>query len=319
MTPRWGFLLGLLVAVPRVAGACQGQSFFFGTAPEDGGVLPSNAHLLLLGGTSTLFDDVLVTVDGQPAKLIADAEGIVGAAFADIGVPVRIEPAPAVGQTVHVEGNFCGDPSPCEEGLDFTIVEPDGAAPAGVADLEFDLHGFPGLGTTCTDWQDRAWFVRWDTPPTLVGDSAMYHVVEIAAEDSFSELLATGAVLAQPGRTELRVPLYTGESPSAESPVDGPEPQATPAHTFCVRVRTYDVAGHEGSTSAPVCTPRHCRIEPDSFLEQSERWFEEPAWTASDRCAAAEAEQGCGCAATDVPAGSLAALLLLLGRRRRRG
>jgi hypothetical protein len=297
-------LIGVLA--PRVGHACAATEPGIPVpTPVDGGQLPANAAIRFDGPAS--FAEVTVTVDGAPATLErADFPYSFGVAY------FRVTPTPSPGQTIVVGGNFCYEPDTCEATWTFTAAAPDTTAPAAATGLEFDLQRFPeqGGGGSCMVLQDHAWFARWNSAAEADTSGAV-HVLELAADESFGEVLASEVVPAGDGTVGTRLPLSTAEVPGAV-----PE-------SFCLRVRTLDLAGNEGTVSESVCTPQHCRVEPDDFLEDPKAdGTAEPAWTDDDVYAGgpcgSKPKTGCTAAQGPTPVWLLLALVPLLLRRRTR-
>ena len=226
---------------------------------------------------------------------------------------LRVTPPPNPGQTVVVAGDFCDSPeAPCEASFSFVVTAADTTAPAAAAGLEFDLQQFPEAGGagSCLGSQDHAWFARWDSAVAEPGASVVVHVLELAADEGFTEVLGQQLVTAGSGPIAARMALLARE--------DAPE-------SFCLRVRTLDLAGNESAPSETVCTPLHCRVEPEDYwVSQGPGAFAEPAWTAADDYVGgpcgSEPKSGCECAAqSDVqPAWWLLAIVPLIRRRARR-
>lgn len=288
-------LIALALLAPRLADACAAAlpDIPTSTTPPSGGELPVNAAIRFDGPTA--LDLVTLTVDGQPATLEFDYD------LPNLGFTVymRVTPTPSPGQTVVLSGDFCaGYGDPCEATFEYTVVAPDEKPPNPITGLDFGLQRFTESGGagSCLKSQDAAWHVRWDGVET---DPATLHIVELAADDTFSEILDTAVVTASAAPLSARLATLT---------------EGTAGDDHCVRVRTVDLAGNAGPTSDPVCTPQQCRSEGD--LSTEEVGFDEPAWTASDRCGE---PNGCSITAPTTPAALLLLLPLpLLARRRRR-
>lgn len=299
-------LLGVLA--PRVGRTCAATPLELrGTTPADGGQLPANAAIRFDGPVT--FAAVTVTVDGQPAAL----EPFTGFPYT-FGVDfMRVTPTPSPGQTVVLAGDFCSPQEPpCDTTLTFMTTAPDLDAPAAATALEFDLQQFPeeGGAGSCAVTQDHAWFARWDSALAGADASPTAHVLEIATDESFSDVRDQQFVAAAPGRVDARLSLLTHGEGAPES--------------FCLRVRTLDLAGNEGPTSETVCTPLHCRVEPDDYwIDPMSTGYGEPSWAPEDMYAGGPCggapESGCGCTAPTSPGPAWLLLTLLpLGARRPR-
>jgi MYXO-CTERM domain-containing protein len=298
--PLLALAASLVAAAPQVARACAATPTRLpDVTPAAGGELPANVALRFDG--PSYYVEVTVTVDGQPAALERASElpDLFAVDF------IRVTPTPSPGQTVVIAVNFCpNNPEPCEAEFSFTVVAPDDEPPPAATDLDFGLQRYPetGGGGSCEVSNNAAWHVHFTGAGPGPGGPAL-HIVELAADETFSAVLAHEVVDADAGELAARVPLLLAET-------DAPE-------DYCLRVRTIDLAGNEGPPSEPVCAPSRCRSEPDDFFTDMnyENDHAEPTWTAADTC---ESAKGCGCAADPgAPAWLLLVPLLGLSRRRR--
>jgi len=297
-----------VVLAPRVVRACGAIPLALPiSTPASGAELPANAAIRFDGPSVFGPPFVAVTVDGAPAAFEGAAE--FPNAFAVNFL--RITPRPSPGQTVVVAGDFCAsEESPCEASFSFVVAAPDTTMPVAAAGLEFDLQQFPEAGGagSCLASQDHAWFARWDSAVAGANESEVVHVLEIAADEGFAEVLGQELVTAGSGSITARIALLADEA--------APE-------GYCLRVRTLDLAGNE-SASETVCTPLHCLVEPDDF-DVSQGARAEPAWTDADAyaggpCGSAP-KSSCECATRHSvpPAWLLWAVVPLVIRRRSRG
>ena len=131
-------------------------------------------------------------------------------------------------------------------------------------------------------------------------------MLELATDEGFTEVLDQRLVTAGSGGIAARMARLAGEGM--------PE-------SYCLRVRTLDLAGNEGTPSETVCTPLRCRVEADDFdVSQGPGAFDEPAWTAADDYAGGPCgsvpKSGCECATQrNVQPAWLLAIVPLIRRR----
>src|ERR1044072_9374600 len=140
-------LFGLVTAIACVAGleasadACSPPlPGLTGSIPANGETYPANAALYFLGYDIAL-GGVTVTVDGQPATLVPAPDAAVNGVE---GVTARITSAPAKGQMVKIEGDFCAASGGCGAStITFTAGDSDVTPPSPPASIGFDLYDYP--------------------------------------------------------------------------------------------------------------------------------------------------------------------------------
>ena len=339
-------IAGALVAtayMPDTAAACGApQPALNATVPAEGATHPANAALLFSGYDLSL-DQVMVTVDGAPAQLVAAPFGSSWANFV-----MLVEPAPQVGQQVVVSGTIC-PPEFCDPLLlTYTAGEPDLTAPVPVPEAAFfavyDHADFMTSGGDCESDTDLTLYVH------VLQDAAAPGAAPGVVSASWSGGGGGGGfgdfVFASGTTASLSVPLTVAQLGGKD-----------PVSEVCVTVTARDLAGNE-ATPFEVCPACFFR-EDDTPINSS--FVPEPLWTEADAvpgsaCAGADpttgpstgdepgtgdepstgevqstgetSEQddgegkGCACA-TDAGARDLGALVIMgvglgLGRRRRR-
>jgi MYXO-CTERM domain-containing protein len=270
-------------AAPDLARACSCEAYVGIQGLADGATIPANALLVMVAACGGAVEDLHVLVDGQPAALAADSERMAG-------LGLRIEPEPAPGALVELEG--CPGWASCEQAvetlgqepgtkveLSLTVGERDETAPAAPALRDFDFvledEAFPD---DCSDTPPRP---ARDWSFTIDGQSEespmVYHLSLGPSGSAPTESFA----VTQDGQAELERTLRRYEEDAGSD--------------VCIRVRAFDIAGNEA--------------EPVSACQELAR-------------RETLDEEGCACRASgERHAWGGAAMLVLLGawsRRRRR-
>ena len=252
----------LVAGAPRSADACGApEPALTSTTPSNGATYPANAALLFQGFDITL-DAVTVKVDDQPAELVP-----AGFASGWASIAVRVEPAPQVGQTVVVSGEFCefGDCGPVT--LTYTAGEPDLIAPTPVAEASrftvYDHADFESSGGDCLSNSELTVYVRvMQDAPGAAEAPGVVSAVWSKGSGFFSDFTITSSETAS---MSVAIEL---------SQLDGNDPRSE----VCVTVVATDLAGNaaEPFEICPACFYRKDEGENDGGP------VPEPAWTDAD-------------------------------------
>ncbi len=261
-----GLLAAGLVGNPSTAEACsEPLPTFDGTIPADGDRYPGDAALLVLGGASSqdaVLEQVAVTVDGEPAALIP-ATDLPALAF-------RVEPMPAPGQVVTLEGNFCDRHwDPCEASVTYTADNPLEQPPPAVVDLRYDAvvgSRYEGITSLCEEcWTDQsgaAYSVQGqlDAAPGDVPLFLRYRVSR--ATDPENTIADWGH--------RLRSASFDGRYNLGDNVFEGNE-----CGIVCVEVQALDAAGNLGEPTSS-CAPQGFGAGLGQPLDDEPRCYQAP-------------------------------------------
>lgn len=240
-----------------------------GSVPKSGETYPANAAVFLFGAQVSL-DDVAVTVDGQPASLVPAEE------VASLGLSskaVLVDPQPAKGQSVLIEGTFCAPEYQCPvASVTFTAGAPDVSSPAPPSSVVFNVHDYPDFkssGGDCQSDSDLAFWVHLFGVPASAGESPVIYSVEAFRDAGLSDLAFAQRVFFQSEEVTVQARKTTAFLNGAEAP-----------EALCFRVTALDASGNEAAGAVVTCEPCHYKQEtgqPVDFLPPAE-----PEWTAQD-------------------------------------
>ncbi|WP_437730224.1 hypothetical protein [Sorangium sp. So ce1335] len=279
-----GILAALLctVAMESIADACSPPlPGLTGTLPESGGALPGNAAIFF-DGFSISLDAVSVTVDGEPASLVAVKD------LPPLGYSLvaRIEPPPGEGQAIVIEGDFCGAQEPCGQSrIELTAGAADTEAPAGPSGLSFDLHDhadFTSSGGDCQVDSDLTWWVTVEAETAGSGEAPVITTVEAFRDDTF-----TDPVFSQ-SRFMNATPVTVALSRTVDVLGGAAAPEA-----FCFRATVTDTAGNAAGAPVHACKPCYHRKDPDT-AQPGLGGPPEPAWTEEDVYPGGTCDSGMG-------------------------
>ncbi len=239
----------------------------YGSIPAEGATYPANATVFFMGYDVTL-DGVTATIDGAPATLVPVTPP---PGFAELAV--RLDPEPAPGATVLIEGAFCPAALSCQPAsLSFTAGAPDLTAPAALGAVRLDVYDyvdFVSSGGDCQSSSDVGYFLDIPGTPAAAGEAPVFYTVD--AMSSVPEVVTffSRAVLATDAVQE--VTFRVGEELLA----------GEPAPTgICFRVTASDASGNVAPEPVTVCKPCSYRKDPAGAAPISPP--PEPAWTAAD-------------------------------------
>jgi hypothetical protein len=307
-----GLAAAALVASPD-ARACSQAIDRSPTFPEPNSSYPANAAIYSFGGYFPLgFSSV--TIDGVAATLVS-AEGLSVAAtpeafFAEPSF-VLVSPEPRPGQRVIVRGTTCGasymnhpervdelDCPPFE--LAYTATAPDETAPVVPPRVTFSVEDVEYLGSLCEQEFFPTYVAHFPTPAEGAGAAPVAYTIEEFADETLTEPFFSMTVVGSRSAQDVNV----GRT-------------ATPAR--CIRVRAFDLAGHEAAAPLVDCAlpapPVITILPPDAPP------IVEPQKESSDGCqlgGSLGAPAGASGARAMAWAGLLAAAALVAGGRRRR-
>ncbi|MCY1057638.1 MYXO-CTERM sorting domain-containing protein [Nannocystis sp. SCPEA4] len=253
----------LVVSVPRLAEACGASApELIEQLPIGGGSYPGNAALLFWG-VELSTEQLTVTIDGEPATLVA-AEFAAG--LADLAV--RVEPAPQEGQAVAISGKICNWEADCELSLTYTASAADVAAPAPIAEASFFAvydHADLDLSSDCGEWHvERSMYVHLQQAAPASGEAATLFLVNWDASEG------AGGI----HRTELA----SGESTIISVDLDGSAlGGADVMSEVCLEVTAIDAAGNKAEPFE-LCPPCFFRADEQPL----ETLPPEPVWTEAD-------------------------------------
>ncbi|WP_433926659.1 hypothetical protein AB3662_27480 [Sorangium cellulosum] len=279
-----GIIAALLctVAVESIADACSPPlPGLTGTLPESGGSLPGNAAIFF-DGFSISLDAVSVTVDGDPASLVAATD------LPSLGYSLvaRIDPPPGEGQAIVIEGDFCGAAEPCgQTRIELTAGAADADAPAGPSGLSFDVHDhadFKSSGGDCQVDSDLSWWVTVEGESAGSGEAPVIATIEAFRDDTF-----TDPVMSQ-SRFMNATPVTVALSRTADV-LDG----AAAPEAFCFRATVTDTAGNAAGESVHACKPCYYRKDPET-AQPGLGAPPEPAWTEGDIYPGGTCDSGMG-------------------------
>ncbi|WP_437605248.1 hypothetical protein WMF20_29355 [Sorangium sp. So ce834] len=236
--------------------------------PESGGSTPGNAALFFAGHALSL-DAVSVTVDGEPASLVAAPD--VPAAGYDL--VARIEPPPGEGQAIVIEGSFCPDEGCEATRIELTAGAADTEAPPAPSGLSFDLYDYadsrPSSGS-CASHSDLAWWVTAEGEAAGPGASPVIYTVEAFRDVRFTEPVFSTSQLT----TAASVTMAIHRTVDVLAGIDAPT-------ALCFRATAMDAAGNAAGEAVHACRPCFYRKDPETAQASSSR-PSEPAWTEED-------------------------------------
>ena len=270
--PLSAFLIGLatFAGIEGRADACSPPfPALTGSIPAMGETYPGNAAVFFLGYGISL-DAVTVKVDGQPASLTpaADIDAL------GLGsLSARVVPTPTPGQTVTIEGDFCGASNPCgNSSITFKAGEPDNAPPAAPSAISFDLHDYPDFkssGGDCQNDSDLAWWIDVSATPPAASESRVVLHVEAFRDETFQEMVFAESTFVTASSTSLLSRHTVNVLNGAAAP-----------EALCFRASVRDVAGNPASETVHVCAPCYYRKDAAGMGDFSPP--AEPTWTAAD-------------------------------------
>jgi MYXO-CTERM domain-containing protein len=260
----------LLSHVERDAEACSPPPpGLGGSIPVNDGKYPANAAVFLMGFGISL-DDVVTTVDGEPAALKPAGDAL-PAEFGNTAV--FIEPTPAAGQNVVLAGTFCPPEVMCEaKTISFVTTAPDTATPDAPTGLTFDVHDyvdFKSGGGDCQSDSDIAYWVTTLGKLEGEGGSPVLLTVEGFRDAGFTDLATTTTTFL----TSYPVTLDIRMLASALGGEGGPE-------SLCFRATIQDAAGNVAAGSVSACKP--CSYRKDEMGEPDFFPPSEPMWGVAD-------------------------------------
>ncbi|WP_437949684.1 hypothetical protein WME98_01775 [Sorangium sp. So ce296] len=261
--------LASFLAMEASAGACgmpyPGVTEVF---PASGATTPGNAALFFAGHALSL-DAVSVTVDAEPARLVAAPD--VPAAGYDL--VARIEPPPGEGQAIVIEGSFCPDEGCEATRIELTAGAADTEAPPTPSGLSFDLYDYadatPSSGS-CESHSHLAWWVTAEGEAAGTGESPVIYTVEAFRDVSFTEPVFSTSRLT----TDASVTMAIHQTVDVLAGVDAPT-------ALCFRATAMDAAGNVAGEAVHACRPCFYRKDPETAQPSSSR-PSEPEWTEQD-------------------------------------
>lgn len=270
------------VAAESIADACSPPlPGLTGTLPESGGSLPGNAAIFF-DGFSISLEAVSVTVDGEPASLVAVTD------LPPLGYSLvaRIEPPPSEGQAIVIEGDFCGAQGPCGESrIELTAGAADTDAPAGPSGLSFDLHDhadFKSSGGDCQVDSDLTWWVTVEAERAGSGEAPVITTVEAFRDDTFAD----------PVFSQSRFMNATPATVALSRTADVLDGVAAP-EALCFRATVTDTAGNAAGEAVHACKPCYYRKDPET-AQPGLGGPPEPAWTEEDVYPGGTCDSGTG-------------------------
>lgn len=263
-------LLALITAFDSPSEACEPlPPGLLESVPASGATYPSNAAVFLMGADMSL-DDVVATVDGAPASLIA-ADAVASLALGSFAL--LINPAPQPGQTVEIKGTFCPPAYQCPaKTISFVASAPDTTAPADPSNLSFNLYDYPDFkssGGDCQSDSDFAWWIHAAAPPPAMSESPVIVTFEAFRDQELQNLAFSKSTFVNSAETTI-VQRATLDFLAGVSAPDA----------LCIRASTIDAAGNKGATSAAVCKP--CNYRKDNQSPASSWPPDEPMWAQAD-------------------------------------
>jgi hypothetical protein len=236
--------IGLMVVArsPEV-GACSGPAQLTDVIPV-GAEHPANAAVILRGAWLSA-DGIAATIDGVPVQVVIDeslsiARGITPAGWSVLAL--RLEPAPAAGQSVVVSGSPCGeDPEPCPAiEIAYVATEPDLSFDGLSPEFSFDLLRYTtAWQTSCGDYGSVIRTTFDLTTGDLEGEA--FVMFEIHARNypngiTDDRVIREDASALPPFSVHYLEPELIGDA----FPLDG----------WCVQYDLYDAAGNPGTSIA---------------------------------------------------------------------
>lgn len=282
MNPRISLACALtgaanLGATPRADACPPPLPGVVDTIPKEGQTYPRNAPIFLFG-YEILLDQFTVTVDGELATLKE----------ADISTPsglsASVFPAPAVGQTVVINGKFCEASSDCPPvALTFTAGPDDTEAPPPVAISRFDVFDyadFRAIPGSCLLDSDLAIWVDLETPGPVDGESPRLYTLEAYRDAALQDLAFTKSGFLSSANPSIELRLGAPQLAGALAP-----------EAFCFTVRVADAAGNPAAV-APTAVCRPCNYRVDETPASDDAPPPEPMWTAEDLYPGGSCEAG---------------------------
>jgi uncharacterized membrane protein YgcG len=283
--PRWPLLLVSLLAPSilalRAAEACSPPSGGLQqTIPADGSDLPANSAIVFIG-YNLAFTAVKASVPAMPDQAfgLVAAQTKFPALFASDAIPVfgsvyLVDPPPPAGQTVAIEGNFCGGSSPsfCDKKVSYTALPPDTTAPAAPTEVFYNRHDYPDFkssGGDCQSNSDLAYWVHIKGAAAAAGEAAVIYRIEGFADATLSVPVLGSLVLAQGEETTVGYRVLASQL-GGSSTAD-----------ICLRVTTFDAAGNVSPEVFLGCKPCHARTDPPPGTKDFSA-PPEPDWTPAD-------------------------------------
>ncbi|WP_159397449.1 hypothetical protein [Sorangium cellulosum] len=257
------------VALESSADACGAlPSGLQGTLPESGATYPANAALLFRGYDISL-EGVSVTVDGEPARLVAVPDVSFWNALA-----ARIEPTPGKGQGIVIEGDFCApEPSCGVTRIELTAGDPDTTAPPAPEALSFNVYQYaPHAPNNCESPSSISWWITAVGEGAGAGESPVIYKVEAFRDDTFTEPVFSFNELVEASPVEMTIRGIR----DTLSGTDGPE-------AMCFRIQATDAAGNAARGAVHACKPCNYRADPEGALPIEASDLGEPEWTSADR------------------------------------
>ncbi|WP_437643788.1 hypothetical protein [Sorangium sp. So ce362] len=240
-----------------------------GVFPESGGSYPGNAALFFAGDAMSL-DAVSVTVDGEPASLVAAPE----VPAAGYNLVARIEPPPSEGQAIVIEGDFCQPLATCEAvRIELTAGAADTEAPPRPSGLSFDVHDYAALGLSggdCRSPSDVAWWITAEGEAAGTGEAPVIYTVEAFRDVTFADPVFSASGLVSAASVTMAIRQSVGVLDRVDAP-----------RALCFRVTAMDAAGNAAGDTVHACKPCFYRKDP-APAQPSFSPPPEPAWTEED-------------------------------------
>ncbi|MGK3992694.1 hypothetical protein [Sorangium sp. So ce1024] len=249
--------------------------------PESGGSLRGNAAIFF-DGFSISLDAVSVTVDGEPASLVAVTD------LPPVGcrLVARIEPPPGEGQAIVIEGDFCSAERSCGQSrIELTAGAADTEAPAGPRGLSFDLHDhadFKSSGGDCQVDTDLTWWITVDAETAGSGEAPVITTVEAFRDDTFAAPVFSQSRFMNAATATVALSRTAAVLDGAAAP-----------EAFCFRATVTDTAGNAAGEVAYACRPCYYRKDPDT-AQPGLGAPPEPAWTEEDVYPGGTCDSGTG-------------------------
>jgi MYXO-CTERM domain-containing protein len=253
------------------------------TVPAAGGGYPANAMPLVYG--QFYYRDpatmpLTATIDGEPATATLEpVEGWELRVANGIRSPdlqtVKLDPLPAPGQRVVVEGKVCDiELLRCDLALDYVAVENDSRSPVapGVTFNVWDHVDEPSEDNGCGG-TDPATDVSYnlELEAAAAEGSPTFFLVEASADAQFTTTVKRRVV------TGDTTGLWLGFTTSVLG-------SGSVAEALCFRITAFDMAGNT-TVGEPVCRAAHCQVDAaDAGLPE---WNDDNAYAGTCRTVAA--------------------------------
>ena len=273
-----GLSIGLFA--PKAEACSPPPPGVYGSVPETGSQLPSNAAIVFTG-QAMMLEDFSVTVDGIFADLIPIAELSVHfyAGFSE-RLALKVEPEPLVGQQVTILGcvgsmwNSVEENTNCTQ-FNFVAAPSDQTPPSAPYSAAYDIYDHAPYQPGCCFCQtnsDVAYHLDFAglEQNTSTQAANFVSVQAYLASDSTESVLFESLihVNAYEGDFTFRVVEQTLQGQSAEN-------------ALCFRLTSFDAAMNPAAEVITLCDPCHLKTSTDPIGEY-EMPPAEPSWTTSD-------------------------------------